>query len=210
MTVEYSMNGEVEPAGLYQAIRGCHQRLAAVIDEIPNAVHCIDDDGEESPAEAVIEEVFAFLGTLAQELEDWSKDRFVRIEENLYGRLWAYCREQEKNFDDRGIEAKGLLRAVVNTVIDDAMAKPIDLERAVSHHRELFFRQSLERQAEQKSDPTAGESGRTAVAQRAGTQAADSDGQARDPGGPAWSGGRRPRQKVIAGNGRKQRRPARR
>jgi len=181
MSIEYAGNGEVEPTGIYQAIQGCHQRLAAVIDEIPNYAN-----GAQSPAAAVVEEVFSFLGAFVQELEDWCDHRFVQIEESVHARLWAYCREQEKNFDDRGIEAEGLLRALVNTALDGAMAKPIDLERAVSHHGELFARQRLERQAEQKSDPTAGQSDRTAVAQRADTRGRGTAG------------------------GRKQRRPARR
>jgi len=181
MSIEYAGDGEVEPTGIWQDIRDCHQRLAAVIDEIPN-----DADGDQSPAAAVIEEVFAFLGALTGELEYWCKHRFVQIEESVHKRLWAYCREQEKNFDDRGFEAEYLLRALVNTALDEAMAKPIDLERAVSHHGELFARQRLERQAEQKSDPTAGQSDRTAAAQRADTQGKDTAG------------------------GRKQRRPAKR
>jgi len=171
MSIEYAGDGEVEPTGIYQAIQGCHQRLAAVIDEIPN-----DADGDQSPAAAVIEEVFAFLGALTGELEDWCNHCFVQIEESVHARLWRYCREQEKNFDDQGIEAKHLLQALVNTVLDEAMAKPIDLERAVSHHRELFARQRLERQAERKSDPTAGQSDRTAVARRADTQGKDTAG----------------------------------
>ena len=180
MSIEYAGDGEVEPTGIYQDLRDCHQRLAAVIDEIPN-----DADGDQSPAAAVVEEVFAFLGAFVQELEDWSNHLFVQIEESVHSRLWKYCREQEKNFDDQGIEAKYLLRALVNTALDEAMAKPIDLERAVSHHGELFARQRLERQAEQKSDPTAGQSDRTAVAQRAGTQGKDTAGKRRKQRRPA-------------------------
>jgi hypothetical protein len=206
MSIEYAGDGEVDPARLYHDIRDCHQRLAAVIDEMPN-----DADGEDSPAAAVIEEVFAFLGALTGELNDWCKHQFVEIEESLHERLWAFSREQAKKYEDRGIEAEALLRAVVNTVVDDALAKPIDLQGAVDrYYPRIGGRVLVSDGRAQKSDPTAGKSGRTAVAQRTDAPGADSDGEARDPGGPAWSGGRRPREKVIAGNGRKQRQPARR
>lgn len=171
MTVRYASDGQVEPSGLYYAVREPRLRLLAVIDELPRE----DKDGDPIPALAVAEEVLEYLGQLECELDSWVKTKWpdVQILPGVYDQARKHCLSQEPRLKKYAVDQYTLLNMWVTVALMDALVFLPDLEPCIRRFHELVepgvpdVFADPEASQGAKKDPNAGQGTRISTTEKA-------------------------------------------
>lgn len=129
MSVEYVSDGKVELAGLCLSIGEARDRLLAVISEVT---------GEEG---AVVNEVTDYLGALHDDLDKWLDSKWpdVWVVPNLFLEIRRHIQrhlddspgqlgEMPAFRSDDALDVDLILRALVSTLLSDALGTRFDLE----------------------------------------------------------------------------------
>lgn len=129
MSVKYASDGEIELADVCASIEGARDRLLAVIQEVT---------GEEG---AVVNEVTNYLGALYEDMDMWLRVKWpdVGVVPNLFLGIRRHIRRQLDEspipggamplfLRDGSPDVDLILRALVSTLLSDALGTPLDMK----------------------------------------------------------------------------------
>lgn len=138
--VTYGKTSDCEAFSLYNAVRGAHQRLAAVVDNLPHE----DEDGEAIPAIAVVEEVLTYLDCLADSLHSWANTKWPEVpviphvHERICRYLSNYHAQHERELERAGYDVQRLMRVLATVVLSREIATNPDLPGMIDAFEDLL------------------------------------------------------------------------